>query len=90
MGDTSRDRSAERSHLPAASPPRNHGRTTAAWVTVTVIVVGATVSSIGVVAELPWVFWLGLGVILVGLVTGRVLKMFGLGQPAPSHSPHHR
>ena len=90
MGDTSPDRSAELSHLPAASPPRNHGRTTAAWATVAVTVVGAAVSSIGVIASRPWVFWAGLGVILVGVVTGRVLKMLGFGQPAPPRSPHHR
>ena len=62
--------------LPAGSPPANHGRTTAAWVTVTVVVIGALISSLAVVAALPW-----LVVIAVGLVAGRALRMLGFGQP---------
>ncbi|WP_149204426.1 HGxxPAAW family protein [Actinotalea subterranea] len=81
MGDMSADRPVEVTHLPVAPPPRNHGHTTAAWVTVTLVLVGAVTSSIAVVVALPWLFWAGLGVILVGLVAGRVLKMLGLGQP---------
>lgn len=68
-------------NLPAGSPPANHGRTTAAWVTVTVVVVGALVSSLAVVAALPWLFWTGLVVIGIGLVAGRALRMLGFGQP---------
>jgi len=67
--------------LPAAGPPTNHGRTTAAWVTVAVVVVGALVSSLAVVAALPWLFWAGLGVVGIGLVAGRALRMLGFGQP---------
>ncbi|HQY33717.1 HGxxPAAW family protein [Actinotalea sp.] len=67
--------------LPAGSPPANHGRTTAAWVTVTVVVIGALISSLAVVAALPWLFWAGLVVIAVGLVAGRALRMLGFGQP---------
>lgn len=89
MGDTSPDRSVELTHLPAAAPPRNHGRTTAAWVTVTVVVLGALISSLGVMSGRPWAFWVGLGVVLVGVVAGRVLKMLGFGQPVPSRSAHH-
>ena len=68
-------------NLPAGSPPANHGRTTAAWVTVTLVVVGALISSLAVVAALPWLFWAGLVVIGIGLATGRALRMLGLGQP---------
>jgi hypothetical protein len=84
MGETSPDRSAERAHLPLASPPRNHGNTTAAWVTVTVVVIGALVSSLAVMAGEAWLFWAGLGVVVIGLVVGRVLVMLGFGQPRPA------
>lgn len=81
MGDTSPDRPAEVAHLPVASPPRNHGHTTAAWVTVVLVLIGATVSSLAVMDANVWLFWVGMGVVVVGLVAGRVLKMLGMGQP---------
>lgn len=84
MGETSPDRNAERAYLPVAPPPTNHGHTTAAWVTVTVVLVGSVVASIAVVVALPWLFWVGMGIAVVGLVVGRVLKMLGFGQPSPA------
>ena len=70
----------ELAYLPPGSPPTNHGRTTAAWVTVTVVVVGSLVSSLAVVAALPWLFRVGLAVVVVGLLAGRALRMLGFGQ----------
>lgn len=75
---------SERAHLPEAAPPTNHGHTLAAWVTVAMVMVGAALSAAGLLAQLMWLFWLGLGVIVAGAVVGRVLKAFGLGQPEPS------
>lgn len=83
MDDNSLDRSTERAYLPPASPPRNHGHTKAAWVTVGVVIIGAVVASLAVMFAIVWLFWVGIGVIVVGLVVGRVLKMLGLGQPGP-------
>jgi hypothetical protein len=74
----------EKAYLPPAAPPRNHGHTVAAWVTVTVILVGALVASAGVVAALPWLFWTGLGIAVLGLIVGYALRKAGLGQPEPS------
>lgn len=82
------DRSGEVNYLPPAAPPRNHGHTTAAWVTVTLVLVGAVVSSIGVVLGEEWMFWVGLGVVVVALVLGRVLKMLGFGQPGQRAGSH--
>lgn len=70
--------------LPPSSPPANEGNTVAAWVTVAIILVGGLVGSIGVMAGRPAVFWVGLGVAVIGLVVGRVLKMLGFGQPPAS------
>ena len=84
MGDRSHDRNAELARLPVASPPRNHGHTVAAWVTVGFVLLGAVVSSVAVVLARPWLFWVGLGVVLVGVILGRVLKMLGFGQPGPA------
>ncbi|WP_199421787.1 HGxxPAAW family protein [Actinotalea solisilvae] len=82
------DGSGEVSYLPPAAPPRNHGHTTAAWVTVTLVLVGAVVSSLGVVVAEAWLFWVGLGVVVVALVLGRVLKMLGFGQPGQRAGSH--
>ena len=83
MADPPLDRS-ETARLPHEAPPTNHGRTIAAWVTVVVVLVGASVAAAAVVVALPWLFWVGLGLIVIGVVLGRVLRMLGFGQPAPS------
>jgi len=76
--------SSEKAYLPKVASPTNHGHTTAAWVTVSVVMIGAVVSAVAVVSAKPWLCWVGLAVIVVGLVVGRLLKMLGLGQPEPS------
>ncbi|HMO11681.1 MAG TPA: hypothetical protein PKB06_09320 [Actinotalea sp.] len=78
MSETS---GSERAYLPLSAPPRNHGNTPAAWVTVTVIMAGGLLSVLGVIFVLPVLFWSGLAVIALGLVAGRVMRMLGLGQP---------
>ncbi len=87
MADEPLDRTTETAHLPAAAPPTNHGRTPAAWVTVSVVVLGGLLSSAAVVVALPWLFWVGIGVIVISVVLGQVLRMLGFGQPVPSGPP---
>ncbi|WP_225754311.1 HGxxPAAW family protein [Actinotalea sp. Marseille-Q4924] len=81
MADDSLDRTTERVHLPVASPPRNHGHTLAAWVTVIVIMSGAVTAALAVLFSMPWLFWVGMAIVVVGGVVGYVLKMLGFGQP---------
>ena len=81
---------AERVHLPVASPPLNHGNTTAAWVTVISVLVGSAIASVAMLFAAMPVVWTGVAIVVLGLVAGRVLKMLGLGQPAePSHRTTH-
>src|SRR5450756_373345 len=70
--------SSEKACLPKVASPTNHGRTTAAWVTVSVVMIGAVVSAVAVVSAKPLLCWVGLAVIVVGLVVGRLLKMLSL------------
>lgn len=84
MAEEPLDRTGDTAHLPTAAPPTNHGRTPAAWVTVSIVVLGALVSSAAVVVARPWLFWAGLGLIVIGVVLGQVLRMLGFGQPVPS------
>lgn len=83
MTDPSVERStstSETASLPASAPWRNHGQTIAAWTSVTVILVGGVLASFGVMAPLPWLFWLGMAVVVLGVVAGKVLQMAGYGQ----------
>jgi uncharacterized membrane protein len=57
----------------------NHGSTPAAWTAVTIIMVAFLVGGIGVVLALPWLFWVGVGLVVVGLVVGKVMQMMGMG-----------
>ena len=66
---------------PAGPPPANHGRTVAAWTTTWVVVAGGLIASIGLVMAATWLFWVGLGVGVLGLVVGKVLSVAGFGQP---------
>ncbi len=77
----------EKAHLPESAPPTNHGHTLAAWVTVSLVMLGAVVSAAGVLASQMWLFWTGLGIVVVAAVVGRVLKSLGHGQSEPS-GPH--
>jgi hypothetical protein len=69
--------------LPPSSPPANHGRTSAAWVTMIVITLGALICAVAVAAALPWLFWAGLVVIVLGLIAGKILQAMGFGQLHP-------
>ncbi|NMR20711.1 HGxxPAAW family protein [Cellulomonas fimi] len=83
MVDPSLERSAPRSetsYLPPAVPWTNHGHTLAAWVTVTLVLVGGVVSAVGVIIAVPSMVWAGLAVVLVGLVAGKALQVAGYGQ----------
>ena len=61
----------------------DHGSTPAAWTAVTIIMVAFLVGGIGVVAALPWLFWAGVALVVVGLAVGKVMQMMGLGaEPA--------
>ncbi len=59
-----------------------HGNSLAAWVAVGIILTGSLVSCFAVVFAVVWLFWLGVMMIAVGLVAGKVLSMMGFGQKA--------
>ena len=57
----------------------NHGSTPAAWTAVTIIMVAFVVGGIGVLVAQPVVFWVGVGLVIVGIVVGKVMQMMGPG-----------
>ncbi len=88
MAETSPHRAApedrEKAYLPPAAPPRNHGRTVAAWVAMTGVMVGAVVVAVGFVVPALWLVWTGAAVVVAGLLAGGILRKAGLGQPERS------
>lgn len=66
-----------------------HGNSPAAWVAAGIILVGSLVSSLAVVFAQVWLFWVGIVVIVGGLVAGKVLSAMGFGQqsaPTPGEA----
>ena len=57
----------------------SHGNTPAAWTAVTIMFVGFLLSGLALPLELPWLFFVGLGVVALGAVVGKVMQMMGLG-----------
>jgi len=57
----------------------DHGSTPAAWTAVTIIMIAFLVGGIGVVAAVPWLFWAGVALVVVGIIVGKVMQMMGLG-----------
>ena len=56
-----------------------HGNTPAAWTAVGVMFVGFLISGFALPLELPWLFFVGLGVVALGAVLGKVMSMMGMG-----------
>jgi uncharacterized protein DUF6704 len=57
----------------------SHGNTPAAWTAVTIMFVGFLISGIALPVEAPWLFFVGLGVVALGAVVGKVMQMMGMG-----------
>ena len=57
----------------------HHGNTPAAWTTVLVILVGFIVGGIGLVVDSWPMFWVGVALLPVGAVVGKVMQKMGLG-----------
>lgn len=59
-----------------------HGHTPAMWTAVLIILAGIFIGAFAV-AVLNWpLFWIGgVGLIVLGLIVGKVMQMMGLGKP---------
>jgi hypothetical protein len=57
----------------------SHGHTAAAWTAVTIMFVGFLISGLALVFALVWLFFVGLAVVAVGAVVGKVMQMMGMG-----------
>lgn len=58
----------------------NHGQTAAAWTAVVLITIGFLVGGVAIVLAQPWLFWVGIGIVVLGGLAGWILRAMGLGQ----------
>lgn len=86
MADATDQGAHEMAYLPPNAPPLNHGHTSAAWTTVLFAVAGAAIAAVGVLLPLMWLFWVGIGVAGVGIVTGKIMAVLGYGQLDPNEA----
>ena len=60
--------------------PEDHGHTVAAWTAVSIAMVGFLVGCIGVVMATPMVFWIGVALLPIAGIAGKVLALMGYGK----------
>ena len=66
----------------APSPiAHGHGNTPAAWTAVIIMMIASVVGTLGVMMSNWIVFWVGVALVAVGAIVGKVMQMMGLGQP---------
>jgi hypothetical protein len=61
------------------SDSHGHGHTAAAWTAVGIMFVGFLVAGIALPVAEPWLFFVGLGIVVLGAVAGKVMQMMGMG-----------
>lgn len=66
----------------------SHGNTPAAWTAVGIMFVGFLLSGIALPLEMPWLFFVGLGVVALGAVVGKVMSMMGMGSTVTYKDEH--
>jgi hypothetical protein len=57
----------------------HHGNTPAAWTAVLVILVGFVVGGIGLVVGSWLTFWVGVALVPIGAIVGKVMQRMGMG-----------
>jgi hypothetical protein len=57
----------------------SHGNTPAAWTAVSIMFVGFLISGFALPLAMPWLFFVGLVVVVLGAVVGKVMSMMGMG-----------
>ncbi len=62
----------------------SHGNSIAAWVAVGIIMLGSLIGCLGVMMAKPWIFYASIGIIVLGVIAGKVLQLMGLGAHAPA------
>jgi fatty acid desaturase len=70
--------------VPHDAPHDEHGSTPAAWTAVTIITLAFAVGTFAVVIANWPLFWVGVGLVVVGALVGRVMQAMGMGKKTPA------
>ena len=65
---------------PMSDSPADHGHTVAMWTAVLIAMLGFLLGCIGVVIVNPLVFWIGVALLPVAGIAGKVLALMGYGK----------
>jgi hypothetical protein len=57
----------------------HHGNTPAAWTGVIIVLVGFVVGGVGLVIDNMLVFWIGVALLPVAAIVGKVMSKMGMG-----------
>jgi len=64
----------------------DHGSTPAAWTVVVLTTIAFILGTLGVMLANWVMFWVAVGVLVLGAVLGKVMAMAGLGKKRPAHA----
>ncbi len=64
----------------------HHGNTPAAWTGVTIILIGFVIGGIGMVIDEWMLFWIGLALLPLGAIIGKIMQVMGMGAEPASTS----
>ena len=56
-----------------------HGHSPAAWTAITIMLIGFSIGTAAFYFEQAWLVWASVGLVLVGLLVGAVMKRVGYG-----------
>jgi hypothetical protein len=80
VSDIGADQGASR--VEEEAPHDLHGNSPAAWTAVAIVLVAFTVGAIAMVLGPNWVlFWISVGIAVLGALAGKVLQLLGFGVP---------
>jgi hypothetical protein len=57
----------------------HHGNTPAAWTGVVFILLGFAVGGLGLVLDSWLMFWVGVALVPIGMIVGKVMQRMGMG-----------
>lgn len=65
-----------------------HGNTVAAWTGVFIMLIGTTIAAVGNVIFNDVIFYAGIGVVVLGLIVGIILRLAGFGKNGKRSKDH--
>lgn len=71
---------SQQQSVQASAHHEDHGSTPAAWTAVVIITIAFIVGTLAVVLGNWPMFWVGVGLVVVGGIAGKVMAMMGMGK----------